>query len=177
MCTKNQSHEVWFHLLLFYSPLPALMIWKIRILKKWKKHLEISSFYTCVPKITITWMLPKIWSATDIIFCHFGSFFALLHHYWTQKLKVGKNLRSTSRYYTFTHVHHKWRSYDVWFLRYEARQNFFVILGYFWSFSSLTIWKIKILKKWKKHLEISSFYTSAPKIMIICYTVPEIWHN
>ena len=27
----------------------------------------------------------------------------------------------------------------------------------------------------KKHLEISSFYTSAPKIMIICYTVPEIW--
>ena len=28
----------------------------------------------------------------------------------------------------------------------------------------------------KKTLEISSFYTSAPKIMIICYTVPEIWH-
>ena len=28
----------------------------------------------------------------------------------------------------------------------------------------------------KKHLEISSFYTSVPKIMIIGYTVPEIWH-
>ena len=28
----------------------------------------------------------------------------------------------------------------------------------------------------KKCLEISSFYTSIPKIMIICYTVPEIWH-
>ena len=27
-----------------------------------------------------------------------------------------------------------------------------------------------------KTLEISSFYTSVPKIMIICYTVPEIWH-
>ena len=25
------------------------------------------------------------------------------------------------------------------------------------------------------HMEISSFYTSKPKIMIICYTVPEIW--
>ena len=24
-------------------------------------------------------------------------------------------------------------------------------------------------------MEISSFYTSVPKIMIICYTVPEIW--
>ena len=23
---------------------------------------------------------------------------------------------------------------------------------------------------------MSSFYTSVPKIMIICYTVPEIWH-
>ena len=28
----------------------------------------------------------------------------------------------------------------------------------------------------KKHLEISPFYTSVPKIMIIGYTVPEIWH-
>ena len=31
-------------------------------------------------------------------------------------------------------------------------------------------------EKMKKSLEISSFYTSVPKIMIICYTVPEIQH-
>ena len=30
-------------------------------------------------------------------------------------------------------------------------------------------------KNEKKPLEISSFYTSVPKITIICYTVPEIW--
>ena len=36
--------------------------------------------------------------------------------------------------------------------------------------------KIKILKKLKKTLEILSFYTSVPKMMVICYTVPEIWH-
>ena len=35
---------------------------------------------------------------------------------------------------------------------------------------------MKISKKWKKHLEISSFYISLPKIMIIWNTVPEIWH-
>ena len=29
-------------------------------------------------------------------------------------------------------------------------------------------------KKWKKRLEISSFYNNVPKLMIICYTVPEI---
>ena len=35
---------------------------KIKISKKWKKSLEISSFYTCVPKIKITWcMVPEIW--------------------------------------------------------------------------------------------------------------------
>ena len=28
----------------------------------------------------------------------------------------------------------------------------------------------------KKHLEISSFNKNVPKIMIICFTVPEVWH-
>ena len=31
-------------------------------------------------------------------------------------------------------------------------------------------------KKMKKHPDISSFYTSVPQIMIMCYTLPEIWH-
>ena len=35
-------------------------------------------------------------------------------------------------------------------------------------------WKFK--KKLKLHLEILSFYTSVPKIKLICYTVSEIWH-
>ena len=57
------------------------------------------------------------------------------------------------------------------------RQNFFVILGHFLPFyPPLTAWKMKTSQKWKKHLDISSFYTSVSKIMIICYTVPEIWH-
>ena len=48
--------------------------------------------------------------------------------------------------------------------------------GFFCLFSPLTARKIKISKKWKKnqHLEISSFNTCVPKIMI-CFTVPEIW--
>ena len=71
----------------------------------------------------------------DTFFCHFGPFFALLPHYWPQKLKFGKNFLKNWRYYPFTHVYHKWRSYDVWFLRYEARQTeFFVILGHYFPF-------------------------------------------
>ena len=55
------------------------------------------------------------------------------------------------------------------------RQNFFVILDHFLPFSPTNNLKNQNFEKMKKHLEISSFYTSVPKIMIICYTVPEIW--
>ena len=50
--------------------------WKIK-----KKHLEVLSFYSCVPQMTIIWcMIPEIWSATDRIFCNFGPVVALLPH-------------------------------------------------------------------------------------------------
>ena len=89
--------------------------------EKKKNFLEISSSYTCVPKITIIWgTVPEIQS--DRIFCHFGSFLTLLP---PPPLNSPKN------------------------------ENF---------------------KKIKKKLTISSFYTSVPKIMIIRYTMPEIWH-
>ena len=95
-------------------------------------------------------MLTQTWSGTDIIFCHFRPFFALLPHYWPQKLKFGKNVKNTWRYYPFTHVHHKSRSYDVWFLRYKVqRTEFFVILGHFYPLTLLTTQKIKIWKNEK----------------------------
>ena len=50
------------------------------------------------------------------------------------------------------------------------RQNFFVILGNF-----LPLYLPNTLKNEKKTLEISSFYTSASKIMITCYSFPELW--
>ena len=51
-----------------------------------------------------------------------------------------------------------------------------IVIFHFGLSFALTIPKMKIFKKWKKWLDISSFYTSVPKIMIICYTVPMIWH-
>ena len=53
----------------------------------------------------------------------------------TWKIKISWNEKNAWRYYHFIHVHHRWRSYDVWFLRYRAwRTVFFVILGYFLHF-------------------------------------------
>ena len=103
-CTKNQDHMLYYswdmvcegcnHYFSIWAiffpltprPLPPLTTQKNNILKKWKNHLEMSSFYTCVPKIIIIWYtLPETSCATDIIFCHSGQFFTLLPHYLSQK--------------------------------------------------------------------------------------------
>ena len=56
-----------------------------------KKRLDILSFYSCVPKMTITWwMVPEISSTTDRIFCHFEPFYALLpkkSKFWKKRKK------------------------------------------------------------------------------------------
>ena len=90
--------------------------------KNLKKHLEISSFYTSVPKIMIIcYTILKIWCVKDVIVVfHSGHFF--------------------------------------------------------YPITPPTAQKMEISKKWNNWLEISSFYTRVPKIMITCYTVLEIWH-
>ena len=113
---------------------------------------------------TIMWCLfTQIWSATDNFLSFQATFcsFALL---LTQKPNFGKNVKNTWRYYPFTHMYHKSRSYDIWFLRYEVQQTkFFCHPRSFTSFYVLTAQKMKISTKWKKQLEIS-FYTSVPKM-------------
>ena len=92
MCTKNYGQMMYgswdmvhdwcncyFSFWAIFCPFTPLKAQKIKILKKWKKHLEISSFYICVPKIMIRWCtVPEIWCMTDVIIFHFGPFFALL---------------------------------------------------------------------------------------------------
>ena len=80
--------------------------------------------------------------------CHFRPFFALLPHYWPRKLKFGKNVNNTWRYYPFTHLHHKSRSHDVWFQRYKVqRTEFLSFWATFCPLTLLTTKKIKILER------------------------------
>ena len=51
---------------------------------------------------------------------------------------------------------------------------YFSFWAAFCTFTSLTAPPKKFKKMKKKPLEIASFNTSVPKIMIMCYTVPEI---
>ena len=105
------------------------------------------------------------------IFCPFTSLKA-------QKIKIQKNeKKQTWQYHHFTEVYQKSWSYATlfWDMAHD-RCNYLSFWAIFCLFTFLTAQKIKILQKWKKHLKIPSFYTSVPKTMIICNTVPEIWH-
>ena len=75
----------------------------------------------------------EIWSATNCLL--FWTVFCSFTPVTTQKIKILKNKQIAQRYYYFTQVQHKWQSYDVWFLRYQAWQTeFFVILDHFLLF-------------------------------------------
>ena len=90
--------------------------------------------------MTITWCI-EIWNMKGRIYCNFGLFFALLPppRLTTQKIQNSeKRKKNTWRYDHFTHVDHKWQSYDVWFLRFLRNRvwqtEHFVILELFLSF-------------------------------------------
>ena len=92
----------------------------------------------------------------------------------TQKIKILKNWKKTpQRYYHFTHVYHKWQSYDVWLLRYEVWwTEFFVILDYFLHFYPLNNPKNQNFEKLKKTFGDIIILHKCTNIMIIWYTVP-----
>ena len=106
----------------------------------------------------------------------FGLFFALLPPQQLQKSKFWKN-EKTPRDIIISNrcaIYENHIMFSPWDMEHD-RQNIWSLWTIFCPLTSLTTWKIKILNKRKKPLEIS-FYTSVAKIVIIWYTVPEIWH-
>ena len=102
---------------------------------------------------------------------HFGLLFALLPPITAWKIKISKNWKKTLEisFYSFT-KNHDHMLYCSWDMVHGCNCYY----SYWSIFCSFTPHNSP--KKWKKSLEISSFYTSASKIMIICYTFPEILH-
>ena len=104
--------------------------------------------------MTIIWcMVPEILSIIDRIFCHFGPFFTLLTPVKTQKIKILKNWKNTSRDIiilykcTETHDHMLYSSLDMACNGYDCYFSFCAI---FCPFTPLTAQKIKIKKKMEK---------------------------
>ena len=127
---------------------------------------------------------PKMSSTADIMFCHFGLFFALLppNSLKNENIKKWKKHLEKSPVYTsvpkiliigYT-VHEILHVMDVeiWHVT-DAAVIFHFRL--FLPFYPLAAQKIKISKNEKKKLEKSSFYKPVTKIMIRWCTVPELW--
>ena len=66
-----------------------------------------------------------------VILGHFLLFFPT---YWPRISTIGKNVKNTWRYYPFTYVYHKSRSYDPWFLRYKVQRTGFRAIFAPWPF-------------------------------------------
>ena len=79
----------------------------------------------------------KIWKECQVtpLLLLFWAIFCTFTLLATWKIKIVKNEKKAWRYYNFTLAYHKWQSFDVWFLRYGARQTeLFLILDNFLPF-------------------------------------------
>ena len=170
------------------GPFLALTAQKMKFQKN-EKNTWRSSFYTTVPKIMIIgYTVPEIWCLTNVIIFHFGLFFALLppptHSSLppppnSPKKKISKKLKTTPGDVIVLHKwtkNHDYMLYCSWDMAYDLCNCCFQFWAIFCPFTPLTAQKMNISKKFKKNLEMSSFYTRVPKIMIISYTILEIWH-
>ena len=146
----------------------------------------MSSFYTSVPKfMIICYTVSEIWCMTNVIVIfHFELFFALLAvppppAQQPEKYKFQNNEKKPIKilsFYTSVKKNHDYILHCSWDMARDGCNCCFPFWAISCPFALLAPQKVKISKQWKKSLEISSSYTSVPKIMIICYTVLEIWH-
>ena len=131
------------------------------ILYHFLHHLEIS-FYTSVPGIMIIgYTVPEIWHVMDrIVIFYFGPATA-------RKMKISKKWKKHVEVICTGVPKTMIICYTVPEIWHVADVIVIFPFGLFLALHTLTPQK---MKKWKKTLEISSFNTSIPKIMIICFT-------
>ena len=122
---------------------------------------------------------PK-WQSYDVWLLRYGvqqtEFFVILDYFLpfyllkTQgKFFLKKKNNNNTRRCHFTHVYHKWKSYDAWFLRYGVQQTIFF-------FHFLPFYPTNNLKNknFENFLEIS-FDMSGPQMTTTWYMAPVIW--
>ena len=105
------------------------------------------------------WFL-GIWSMTDRFFLSFWTGFCPFTLLKIRKIKILKKWNKRMEILSF-YTYVPWMKI-IWCMLLEilsVTDRFFVILDHFCPFIYLKTWKIKMLKNWKKCLEVLSFYT------------------
>ena len=140
MYQKSQSYDVqcWkyglrstFFVILgyflpFYPPPPhsLLMIPKIKILKKKKEKKMPGDIILLYIHVYHKYRSYDIWflkyKLQQKIFLSFWAIFCAFSPLATQKIKNLKLKKTPGDTIILTHLHHKWQSFDGWFLRYGA---------------------------------------------------------
>ena len=144
-----------------------------------KKLLEISSFHTHGPKTTIIW-------DTEWDRHHFLSFWAIFCPFTPTNNTVNQNFEKVKAMHRdiFLHEYHKWKlhkctindnylMYATWDMKCD--RQCFVLLVHFLPFYPINP-KNQSFEEMKILEEILTLTTCVLKIMIICYTLPGIWH-
>ena len=128
----------------------------------WKNPGDITLLYMRTINVVIWCMVSEITSdtVTFVILGYFLPFYPAnnLKNQNCEKMKKKPGDIIILHLYT---TNDNRMMYDSWDME-RDRQNFFSFWTIFCPFTPLTTQKIKILKKWKTSLEISSFYTSVP---------------
>ena len=187
MCTINDNHMMYRswdtkrngqNFLLFWTifyPFTPITTQKIKILKKWKngrRHYHFTHVY-------------HKWKSYYVWFLRYGAwrreFYVILDNFlpfYPPKNPKIENFEKLKRMPGDIIILHKCpKNHDhmlhcSWDMACDGCNCYFS----FWAIFCLSNSpKIKISQKWKQLLEISSFYTCAPKIMIWWCTIPEIW--
>ena len=172
---QNFSHFRPFFVLL--HPLP-LTTERIKILKKMKKTSgDIIILHKCT--INDNHMIYGSWD----INCNRQIFFVIFGHFllfYLPNSPKNENITKLKKTPGDIIILHKCtKNHDhmlqcSWDMACDGRNCYFSFWAIFCSITPVTAQKMKISKKWKKCLVISSFYTIVPKIMIICYTASDI---
>ena len=117
-----------------------------------KKHLEISSFCTGVPQMTIIWcMVPEISSATDRILCHLWLFFPFYPPNNSENENFGK-IKTMPGDIIILHmctINENHMMHDSCDME-RDRQNFFSFWTIFWPFTPHTKPENQNFEKTKK---------------------------
>ena len=162
-CDRQNFSSFWA----IFCPFSPLTTWKIKILTLKKTPRDIIILHIC--NINDNHMMYGSWDmgcdrhnflSFWTIFCPFTPDNPKNHNF--EKMK--KTPRDTITLHMCTIYDNM--MHGSWYKE-RDRHNFLSFWTIFCPFTPLTTQKIKILKNWKKSLEILSFYTSAPKIMII----------
>ena len=125
-CAINDNHMMYGswdmeHDRLNFCPFTPLRNWKIKNFEKMKiNHEDIIISYMCTINdnhmMYGSWDMEHDWQNV----LSFWTIFCPSTPYEPEKSKFWKNENNAWKYYRFTHVHHKWQSYDVWFLIYQV---------------------------------------------------------